>query len=139
MRPKMNKTSCIMITLSVLLIPSAYDAAALPTEEIPTVEIDAQVHTALEALSYAEAWRENNKKDFFIEFVDNTATNHEEIFRLAQHVDKETAAELYEAYVARPDSTKAMILRAATLMRELGEDYAEQAEVLDAVAGCLTQ
>jgi hypothetical protein len=130
----MNKTSCLMITLSVLLIPSVYDAAALHIEEIPAVEIDTQVRTALEALSYAEAWRENNTKDFFIEFVDNTATNHEEIFRLAQHVDKETAAELYEAYVARPDSTKAMILRAATLMRQLGEAYSERADTLDAVA-----
>lgn len=112
----------LLIALSTISIaPGA--AATLTLETIPEVEINAPVVTALEAVQYAEAWRSNNKRDFFIEFAENPETNPEEIFTLTRYLDSDSAAELYEVCVARPDSTKEIILKASKLMKALSKTY----------------
>lgn len=135
----MKKTLSILLTTLSISSITFCEAAALTLNEIPAVEIDAEVRTALEAVRYAEAWRSSDKKEFFIEFAENNSTAAEEIFNLVKYVDSDTAAELYEVYVARPDSTKAMIMTTAKLMKRLGQEYRFRAKALKDVARSISE
>jgi hypothetical protein len=128
----MKKRLLTIMTLTSISLTNLNAAAATDVSIL-----EARITTARNAILHASTLSNSDQTAFYERFTEREDVPANEVFRLAQQVEPDTAANLYEIYVARANSTKALILQAAELMRALGSKYRERTEVLETLASSI--